>query len=87
MKRPSGKLLTAVALAGVLGAAIPAAYSNEDWGQGRCQRERGEKRDHVARFEDRQILLHAKLKLTAEQEPAWDTFAEKVKPAAADARP
>jgi Spy/CpxP family protein refolding chaperone len=87
MKRLSGKLLTAVALAGALGAAIPPAYSNQDWGQDRCNKERGEKRDHAARFEDRQILLHAKLKLTAEQEPAWNTFAEKVKPAAADERP
>jgi Spy/CpxP family protein refolding chaperone len=86
MKRPTGRLLSAVALAGVLGAAIPAAYSNEDWSQGRCHKERGETRDHAARFEDRQILLHAKLKLTAEQEPAWNTFAGKVKPVAADER-
>lgn len=87
MKRISGKLLTAVMLAGALGAAIPAAYSNEGWGQGRCYKERGEKGDHAARFEDRQILLHAKLKLTPEQEPAWNTFAGKVKPLDADERP
>lgn len=84
MKRISGKLLTAVMLAGALGAAIPAAYSNEGWSQGRCYKERGEKRGHAARFEDRQILLHAKLKLTPEQEAAWNTFAEKVKPAAGE---
>ncbi|MCC6715703.1 MAG: Spy/CpxP family protein refolding chaperone [Gammaproteobacteria bacterium] len=87
MIRISGKLLTAVLLAGALGAAIPAAYSNEGWGQGRCYKERGAKGDHAARFEDRQILLHAKLKLTPEQEPAWNTFAGKVKPVAADERP
>lgn len=87
MKRISGKLLTAVMLAGALGAAIPAAYSNEGWGEGRCYKERGAKRDHASRFEDRQILLHAKLKLTPEQEPAWNTFAGKVKPAAAGERP
>ncbi len=84
MKRTSVKLLTAVLLAGALGAAIPAAYSNEGWGEGRCDKERGAKRDHAARFEDRQILLHAKLKLTPEQEAAWNTFVEKVKPAAGE---
>jgi protein CpxP len=39
------------------------------------------------RFAKRQAELHDKLKLTAAQEPAWNTFAGKMKPGERPARP
>ncbi|MDB5991904.1 MAG: hypothetical protein JWQ10_3307 [Herbaspirillum sp.] len=39
----------------------------------------------AAKMEKRQEALHAKLKLTAAQEPAWKTFTDQIKPPQRDA--
>ncbi len=64
-------------------AASPS-YAN-DGGGDRCGR--GHHWDRSAMVEHHYAKLHDKLQLTAEQQPAWDSFVAQTKPSAQNARP
>ena len=73
-------LLIGIAAAGFSSASIPA-FANQF--ADKC----GPMGNFSERIEQRQTQLHAKLGLSAEQEAAWKTFSEKMKPLASQARP
>lgn len=54
-----------------LALASVTVYANQDWGH---------KHDSSARFEKHMSMLHDSLKLTKDQEAAWNEFTGKMKP-------
>ena len=88
MNKLAKAMLIGLVTAGI-GAGGYAAYANDagcrDRGMHHEQRAHGDWGPEA--MAKRQAKLHAALKLTPEQETAWNTFAEKMKPAGPMARP
>ena len=59
-----------LSLSAVAGSAIP----------GHCQHGNFDKEKCAEHMQKRQAHLHDQLKLSADQEPAWKAFSEKIKP-------
>jgi Spy/CpxP family protein refolding chaperone len=80
-------------LIGLATVAIGTGVSSAFAGSPGCRNMEGGMMSHsdkgkFAKFiEKRQAELHKKLNLTAEQEPAWNTFAEKMKATMPQGRP
>lgn len=80
--------MTVLGLGGTALAQIPPSDNAGKTGMMQNKQDKQEKRtermqEYMAK---RQTELHAKLKLTAAQEPAWKTFTENMKPAAMQQR-
>jgi len=85
----SKKLFAAVMAAGIMGAGSMAFAQPGPGGPGNCDGPMGmrggmkganfDRFDPAARAEQRLTRLHADLKVTAEQAPLWQAFAEKAK--------
>lgn len=79
-------LLSAV-LVSVGGLGVAAAHSRDDWGHGRCEQGHeghgfmsGQHRFEPGRHtEGRLAYLKAELKITQDQEPVWQKFADVIK--------
>ena len=79
-------LLIGIATAGFSIASIPA-FSNSFAGRPDCGPMGAGPGTFAESMEKRHAMLHDKLRLAADQEAAWKTFAEKMKPMAPQARP
>jgi len=78
-------LLAAIVGLGAIGSTLAAEPAQGRHGQALTQEERDAKiAEHKAKFAEmvakRQAALHDKLKITAAQEPAWQTFIAAVTP-------
>lgn len=75
MIRSSRLLLVSIALAGS-GLSAATAFAN----QGQCEHGHFDSAKMAAWHQKRQNELHAKLKLSAEQEAAWQTYVKRATP-------